>query len=243
MGSTLAALRELQDVELQIVDIQRQLSQKERLVQRQAARQQAIQEKLASERDALRRAQMDVDGIDLDLKSRAAQVSRLREHLNMVKTNKEYAAVLAQLNLEKADSSRLEARALQLMGGIEEQRKRVTEHEEEARSEAARLSDLQSQSESVRRTFADKLAQLQQRRDAAGAKLSRDVVTLFERLSERHEGEALARIERTHPRRDEFSCGGCHMTLSAELANALLVRDEVLTCRNCGRILHIDKGG
>ena len=67
-------------------------------------------------------------------------------------------------------------------------------------------------------------------------------IVLFDRLSERYEGDVMAGIERTHPRRDEFICGGCHMTLSAELANALMVRDDVLTCKNCGRILHIEKG-
>jgi predicted nucleic acid-binding Zn-ribbon protein len=37
-------------------------------------------------------------------------------------------------------------------------------------------------------------------------------------------------------------CEGCNMSLAAERANALLTRrDELLTCDNCGRILHIVK--
>jgi len=242
MGSTLEALLELQDIELQIVDIRRQLTQRERLVQRQSTRMQAVREKLAAERDALRRAQMNVDEIDVDLKGRAAHVARLREHLNTVRTNKEYAAMLAQLNNEKADASRLESRALQLMEGVEAQRQALTEREQEEQTEATRLADLEAQAAQTHRTFAVKLGDLQRRREAAAENLGHNVMAMFERLSERYEGEVMARIERTHPRRDEFSCGGCHMTLSAEAANALLVRDEVLTCRNCGRILHIDKG-
>ena len=68
MGSTLEALLGLRDIEFQIVDIRRQLAQKERLVKRQAARLQVVGEKLTTEQESLRRTQMDVDEIDLDLK-------------------------------------------------------------------------------------------------------------------------------------------------------------------------------
>ncbi len=242
MGSTLEALLELRDIELQIVDIRRQLARKERLVKRQSARLRAVGEKLATERETLRRTQMDVDELDLDLKGRTAQVNRMREHLNTVRTNKEYAAVLAQLNTEKADASRLETRALQMMETVEARRQVVGGLEEEERSETARLGDLQAQSDQAHSTFAGKLDELRQQRDEAAGKLPGDVAQLFDRLSERYEGEATAPIERTHPRRDEFTCGGCYMSLSAESANAAMVRDDIITCRNCGRILYIEKG-
>jgi len=241
MGAMLEALRELQDIELQIVDIRRQLTQRQRLVERQAAKLNTIQNKLVVEREALRRAQMDIDAIDVDLKGRTAQVTRLREHLNTVRTNKEYAAVLARLNNEKADASRLESRALQMMETVEAQRKVVAEWEQQEHAEANRLEDLKAQSAQSQQTFAGKLEELSARRRAAAEKLDPKILALFERLSERYDGEVLARIRRTHPRRDEFACDGCHMALSAEHYNALMVRDEVQTCGNCGRMLYIDE--
>ena len=243
MAATLEALLRLQDIELQIVDIRRQIAAKERLVKRQATRLNAVEERLGAEREALHRAQMEVDEIDVDLKGRTAQVNRLREHLNTVRTNREYAAILAKLNNEKADASRLEARALQVMEATEARRKTLAQCEEEERAEAAKFEDFKAQSEHARRTFARKLAELQQGRAEAEGQLDGKTVTLFNRLSERYEGEVLARINRTHPRRDEFTCDGCHMTLSAECYNALLVRDEVQTCGNCGRILYTDRNG
>ena len=179
MGSTLEALLELQDVELQIVDIRRQLARRERQVRRQNAKLRAIQEKVTGERDALRRTQVQVDEIDMDLKGRSAHVTRLREHLNSVKTNKEYAAVLAQLNTEKADASRLETRALQMMEGIDAQRKAMSEREELQQDEAARLADLQAQSERAQRTFAEKLTELEAQREQVAGGLGPRVITLL----------------------------------------------------------------
>lgn len=128
------------------------------------------------------------------------------------------------------------------MEGVEVQRQVVSEREAEQRAEAARLTDLTAQSEQSRQTFSEKLAALQHQRQLAAEQIGPSTIVLFDRLSERYEGDVMAGIERTHPRRDEFICGGCHMTLSAELANALMVHDDVLTCKNCGRILHIEKG-
>jgi len=216
MGTTLEALLELQDIELQIVDIRRQLARKERLVRRQKAQLNAAQERLTAESEQLRRTQMEVDEIDLNLKSRTAHVNRLREHLNSVRTNREYAAVLAQLNIEKADASKLEARALSMMENVEAQRQMVSERESEQQAEAARLMDLTAQSEQSWQTFSDKLAALQHQRQLAAEQIEPSTIVLFDRLSERYEGDVMAGIERTHPRRDEFICGGCHMTLSAE---------------------------
>jgi hypothetical protein len=241
MASTLEALLELQNIELQLVDIRRQLAMKERLVERQAAKLQAVRDRLAAEQQTLRRLQMDVDALDVDLKARSAQVARLREHLNSARTNKEYAAILAQLNNEKADASRLESRALELMGQVEEQRRKVAAHEEEEHAESQRLTDLQAQSGGAHETFSSKLEELEHRRDEAAERLNGNVSTLFDRLSEHYDGEVMAKIERTHPRRDEFICSGCHMTVSAENYNTALVRDDVQTCRNCGRILFVDR--
>ena len=242
MGAVLEALLDLQDIELQIVDIRRQVAMKERLVRRQAAKLSSAQEQLTAGREALRRTQMDVDELDVSAKSRQAQVVHLREQLKTVRTNREYAAVLEQLNNENAERSRIETRELEMMEGVEAQRKVVDELVQGEQTEATRLGDFEAQSEQVRRTFAAKLDELQQQRGDAAAKLQAPVLAMFERLSERYEGEVMARIERTHPRRDEFSCGGCHMTLSAEAANAAMTRDDVQTCRSCGRMLHIEKG-
>lgn len=242
MGATLEALLEFQDIELQIVDIRRQVERRHRAVTFQEGKLGSARAALDAERGELMRSQAQVDELDLDLKARTANVDRFREHLNTVRTNKEYAAVLTQLNNEKADASRLESRALELMQCVDIRRNALAEQENGERAVAQRIEELKEQLRQTEASFADRLANLEQRRRDAGANLPSDVLSLFERVSDRYEGEALAPVTRVHPRRDEFICGGCHMSLAAERANALMTRDDVFTCNNCGRILHIEKG-
>jgi len=239
MGALLDSLRALQEVELQIVDIRRQLAAKQRSVQRQAEKLQAAEGAFASQREDLRRTQMQMDELDVELKARSARVASLRDNLNQVKTNKEYAAVLSQLNNEKADVSRLEARAFELMSAVEAKKKTLAEQERIVQQEAQRLANLESQLAQVQRLFADRLDALLRQREEASTKLDSKTLELFNRVSERYEGEVMARVLRVHPRRQEFLCEGCNMSLAAERANVLMTRDELVICDNCGRILHI----
>lgn len=241
MGVMLQALLDLQEVELQIVDIRRQLARKEKLVQAQAARLKAVRDALDTERLAQRQAQMEIDELDLDIKARTASLNKHREQLNTVRTNKEYAAILAQLNNEKADLSRVESKALELMEKLEGRKKASAAQEQAGREEEGRLKELQMQFEQFQASFAGRLGTLEQRRDAAAAKVTREALSQFNRVSERYEGEVMAEVVRVNPRRDEFICNGCNMSVSAERANALMTRDELTTCRNCGRILYMQK--
>lgn len=241
MGATLEALLALQDVELQIVDIRRQLAAKQRNVQRQAAKLRGAEAALAAARDDLKHTQAEMDSLDLDLKGRGANITRLRDNLNTVRTNKEYAAILSQLNTQKADVSRLEARAFQLLESVEAKKRSIAEHQQTVAQEAARLANLQAQLEQAQQSFAQRLRDLEQQREAAAERVDGAALALFNRVSEHYDGEVMARVVRTHPRRDEYMCDGCNMGLAIERANALLTRDELITCDNCGRILYIEK--
>ena len=241
MGALLESLLSLQELELQIVDIRRQLQAKERSVQRQTAKLKAAEEGLGTRREEMRRAQVEQDELDMDLKSRESNVTRLRDTLNTVRTNKEYAAVLSQLNNEKADKSRLESRGLELLETVESKKRAFAEQEEVVQQEARRLATLETQFAQARGSFADRLTKLERERDQAAEEIDGRALDQFNRISERYEGEVMARVIQVHPRRQEFLCEGCNMGLAAERANALMTRDEVITCDNCGRILFMDK--
>jgi predicted nucleic acid-binding Zn-ribbon protein len=224
------------------VDIRRQLAAKERSVKRQAAKLRAAEEALAAHREELKRSQVQMDEVDVDLKSRNAHVAKLRENLNTVRTNKEYAAVLSQLNNEKADVTRLETRAYELLSAVEVKKKALSEYQDQVQQEVQRLANIEQQFAQAQGSFTDRLAALDRQREKACQILDARTLELFNRISERYEGEVMARVSQVHPRRQEYLCEGCNMSLAAERANMLMTRDDVITCDNCGRILHIVKG-
>jgi uncharacterized protein len=67
-----------------------------------------------------------------------------------------------------------------------------------------------------------------------------EALILFERAADKHEGEALAHIEQSHPKRAEYTCSGCNMSVPLETVNALQSRDAVVQCQTCSRILYLE---
>ncbi len=239
MGVKLRALLDLQEIELQIVDIRRQLARRERRVAAQQRKMQATQEQIEALRNEIQHDQAAFDALDVDVKSRSAHIEKLRQHLNSVRTNKEYASVLAQINTEKADVTRLENRALEIMQQIEEKKKTLAEREQAQQAEQEKLERLKQELEQTQASFAGRLETLMQQRNEAAARLDARTLELFDRLSQRYDGEALAAVSDAG---EAFICEGCHMTVRAEVPNALKLRDEILTCKNCGRILYLPDG-
>ncbi len=241
MGPKLKALLELQEVESQIADIRRQLARHERSLAQQQAKLDSVRKSIEAEKAEIRRSQADFDEVDVDIKGRSAHVSKLREHLNSVRTNKEYAVVLTQLNTEKADMARLETQALEMMSKVDARRQALGTIEATAREEEKRLEELRQRLEQSRNSFSATLAALELRRKQADGSLEAEWLSTFNRISSRHDGEAMAKVVRTHPRRDEYVCEGCNMSVSPERVNALMTRDELQTCKTCGRILFVAK--
>jgi hypothetical protein len=62
---------------------------------------------------------------------------------------------------------------------------------------------------------------------------------MFDRMSERFDGEAMAAIAKPDRRREEYVCTACNMDLVVDVYNKLHARDELVFCPSCRRILYI----
>ncbi|MEN6664171.1 MAG: C4-type zinc ribbon domain-containing protein [Phycisphaerae bacterium] len=182
------------------------------------------------------------DQLDLDLKTKEEHVAKLRANLNTAKTNKEYAAVLTEINTFKADNAKLEEEALAVMGQMEASKAEVAKAKEALAAAQARLDQIrQASAEEIERLSALE-SELLTKRDTLAGEVEPEALHLFDRVVGKYEGEAMAVIE-IHGKKPPhtYVCGGCFMGLRAEHVNALRVRDQIRTCDNCGRILYLQE--
>jgi len=240
MGVILEELRRLQTLEMQLAAIRRNRDSKVHQVEIRRRQLRLLDENLQQNHHKARDCQMRLDALTLEVTVREDSVGKHRQALNKAKTNKEYAAILAAMNTEKADTSKVENSVLQLMeelqrikaegATIEAERAKLLEHAAAA-EESLRAFDAQSQKE---------CEGLQTGRDAFAGKITAAAIDMFNRVAQRHEGEAMAPITKIRPKRDEWTCGGCNMKVALDVVNALQTRDEILLCNVCGRILYLD---
>ncbi len=244
MGPTLEALRRLQTIEHELVEVRRRLRSRSAAVAAQAGRIEELRQQHQALHDDHLHRQQRAAAVELELKSRDEDAARLRRNLNTARTNKEYAAILTHINTIKADSSRLEDEALKLIQDAEQV-------QQQAKMVLQQVAEAERVLEDVRKTSTEeverldrRMAELQEKRQAAAGDVPGEALSAFQRIAALRDGDVMAPIETVGDRPPfEYVCGGCNMAITAEHANALRTRDEVRYCDLCGRILYLDEGG
>ena len=242
MGQMLAAMLKLQSIERQLAQVRRRLKSRQNAVTMQQRKIDQRRGEWQILHDSMMAHRARSDSLAVDLKAKEDRVSQLRTSLNTAKTNKEYAAILTQMNTFKADNAKVEEDALAMLQQIEQIEGELKKIEDDIAGEDVRLAEVQAKSQGEIDRLNAMVAELQAKRDAAASDMTPETLAAFDRVAEQYEGEAMAEIE-IQGRKPPYSyvCGGCYMTLNAEHANALRTRDEIRTCDNCGRVLYIAK--
>lgn len=169
------------------------------------------------------------------------RVEKLRQQMNSVKTNREYSALLVEVNTLKTDKAKVEERALELLQQVEQLQEEIKQVElklaEQEKIKQVADRELASRTGEV----GEQLEALKAQRAEAASKVPRDVLAVFDRLAESLDGEAMTHVVQEDQRRMEYTCGGCYMTLPIETVNQLYSTDKLVRCPSCTRILYLDQ--
>ena len=240
MGPNLGFLVDLQAIEYQVRKTKEKLKKGQQTILRHEQGIKQLQGALAAKREEIKQSRMRYDRLELDLKSREESVSRMRVALNSAKTNKEYSAILTHINTNKADLSKLEDQMLALMTQIDNDQAVCSELEENIESQTHQLTDISREISGRQEEVETELERLISQREEASQKVPEKIRSTFDRLADRYDGEVLAEVSHSNNRKTEQSCGGCFMSIPLETVNSLMIRDDVVVCSNCGRILVLD---
>ena len=241
MGPILSSLVNLQAIETELRKTQQRLQQAQQIILRQEMQIQRLQEAFGAKKEETKLTRIQHDKLELELKTREESIAKLRVALNNARTNKDYSAVLTQINTRKADKSKLEDQILTLLAQIDSDQAAQKEIEDNIEKERVKLAEIRQVSQAKHQEIQVEVDKLLEQRKEAATQVPPKERSLFERLAERYDGEVLAEISKLNGPRGDHTCGGCYMGVTLESVNALMSHDEVLTCPNCGRIFILDK--
>lgn len=187
-------------------------------------------------------AESHARSLEKDADAMDQRIDHHREQMNAVTTNREYSALLVEVNTLKVDKSKIEEQALEAMGKLEQLQAQIKELQEQIDQQEKLVTTASEEVQAAKSEVGERLNEVTVERNEAASHVPDDVLLIFERLADAHDGEAMAPIEEQDRRRNEFNCGGCFLSLPVERVNALMTRpDELVTCPNCNRILYMDK--
>jgi predicted nucleic acid-binding Zn-ribbon protein len=237
MGPILNGLIKLQSVENRLRAAKAKLARCRRNVIIQENQVRALQNNLEAKKEELQLTKVQSDRLELELKTRDESIAKLRASLNAAKTNKEYAAVLTQLNTTKADNSKIENQILELMKDIEADEADCQEIQNQINEQKQKLEQTRKESELLATRYEAEIQEIQEEWNQVARTLPSEPLRVFDRVAETYDGEALAVVDQQGGKTEAYSCGGCFMGITAESVNLLMTKDDIIRCPNCTRIL------
>ncbi len=237
MGPVLDGLVKLQSVENRLRAEKAKLSRCRRNVVIQENLIRSLQNALEAKKEEIQLSRVQFDRLELELKSRDETIGKLRASLNIAKTNKEYAAVLTQLNTTKADNSKIEAQSLELLKDMEVDEAECKDIQGQIDEQKETLEQTRKESETLAGKYQVEIDKIQAEWDQVAQAIPVDALDTFKRVAETYDGQAVTTIEQQESGKGAYSCGGCFMAITAESVNMLMTKDDIIRCPNCTRIL------
>jgi predicted nucleic acid-binding Zn-ribbon protein len=199
----------------------------------------ALDAELEEARAALHAAQTKLKELEkrqrheeLLLEDKASLLQKYDQQLFSVKTNKEYKAILSEMDVVKAEISSIEDTILEILTDIDYVKAELAAAEEALRAEETKVRDaklrLESELEDVQRQLTDR----EQKKQALVPDVDEDLYELYERIRKaKKDGPAAVPVKND-------SCAGCFMQIPPQVVNELIASDRLITCQSCSRILY-----
>jgi len=169
------------------------------------------------------------------------KLKRYQRQINEVTTQREYGALLQEIDTVKGQISAFEEQGIAAMErtesakqALEEKRAGFQDLEDRYQAELARW-------DKEKPSLADEARKLRERVEVLRERLSRPYLSQFERIHERTHGQALApirRIERKGP--TMWHCGACNYNVRPQVLVEIQNRGSLIQCDSCKRILYVE---
>ncbi len=186
---------------------------------------------VADAKDKMSRNQKKRRDLENEVKDLKVQIGKYKRQLNEVKTNKEYTALLREIEESQHRIDTIEEAIIAEMLAADdvEEEIRAALHKQGQEEDSLKKEKVVLD-EKLRETEA-RFAALAKEREALLPRVPREQLKLYEAIFQKKGGTALS------PVTGDF-CAMCHMRVRPQMLNEIRDKAKVILCENCGRILY-----
>jgi len=217
---------DLRRVEAELAETPRQRAELDGALAAERARLEAARQELGGGQKARRQHEADLQDLE-------AKRSRFKGQLMEVKTNKEYTAMLHEIEAVERD---IRAREDQILAEMERGESLTLdvkrEDETYKQAEERHRADVRAIDERAR-GLGEQVRRLTAERDAIAATVPGGLLDLFHRVARSRGGVAVAQAQ-------EGMCQVCHVKLRLQFYADLKRNEEIVQCPACNRILYYE---
>ena len=185
---------------------------------------------LEQTKEELSAARLEQRDVDLSIQSNQEKLKSLQERMMAIKTNKEYDALVSEIDQIKEKLSEQETRGLELLEIIENHEKELGGLDEKANNiksvNDGQLASLQTQIDSV----GGKISEKERERQELLSHVNKRAISTYERIRKGRGGAVVVAVKKR-------ACGGCFKALPPQRIQEIKRGERIVTCDSCGRML------
>lgn len=166
------------------------------------------------------------------LAAKEEKIKELQNKLYSLKTNKEYSAMLSEINGVKMDKSLLEEQILKIFEEQDNLKIELDKQNELLKEEEKKYNQEKDKIQNRIKEIEGFIKDLSAKRAVAEKEINGKIITQYSRILKGKESLALVKVE-------NHSCQGCYMNVPPQVINEIKMNDKLIFCEMCARILYI----
>lgn len=229
MQKDLELLLKLQEVDYDIDELERSKSYLPEIIGKLEQETKEIANLLHETEEKVKQLTLDKKNWEIEVGGWQAELERLQRQMRDIKTNKEYDALMAEIEIRKQRISHTEDLILQAMQELEEQTPKIEEYktrwEQIQKANSQQIEGLQKQIDGVDTKIKIKLDE----KKRVTGQINKVAIATYERIRKKCTPVVVAVRKK--------ACGACYKTFPPQRIQEIRKGDGLITCDNCGRIL------
>ncbi|MFO8112564.1 MAG: C4-type zinc ribbon domain-containing protein [Desulfosalsimonadaceae bacterium] len=170
--------------------------------------------------------------IEADFETGQSRVRKRKTQLDSVKSNKDYQALLKEIDDIHAACSRMEDEMLQCLDDIDAAEARLAEAENMYDGEKTVIEGKKREYEEIAAVEREKLSQLQAKIRKIADMLDPALKGKYDTIKSKSGGVAIVSV-------NGGICKGCHLNIPPQLYNELHRENELRLCPHCYRMIYV----
>lgn len=168
---------------------------------------------------------------EIELLTKEETIKKHQTQLYQIKTNKEYTAMEKEIASLKADNSILEEGIINLLDEADAVEKEIADNKKIYEQEKSRIEAEKNKVEQEKSQLEAELKNIEAQRSEFVKNIHKNILSKYERILHAKDGLALVPVV-------EDACGGCNMNLPPQVINEVKLKNDLIFCGNCSRILY-----
>jgi len=192
----------------------------------------AVREALEEERNRLEVKNQTHRELEEALKKGMEQLRKTRDRIHEVKSNKEYQAVLKEIETLEQKHGIVEDKIITILEEIDAMKTSLAIREGEFQASGRRYEEEREKLEKRIGSIESQLQERQRQGESLREKIPKNVLKRYDMTKNVNQGLAVVSAWKE-------TCDGCHMSIPPQLYNELLEdTEELIMCPNCRRIIY-----